>query len=218
MLRGTGGFAVLVDENKSEPDEQSAATEQGAGEPEQVDETEAETETEPETESELVALQAELADAEQRLQRVQADFANYRRRTAAEQARSEQRAIARFVIDLLPVADNLERALVAAESDASGDGSGLREGIEMIGRQLLDVLARYDIHPLDAEGKVFDPHLHEAVGVVETDVVPPDHVVEQLRRGYVVGSEVLRPALVRVAKPVAGDTADGSTDSSGREE
>lgn len=174
-------------------------------------------------ESQLAEAQARLAETEAQLQRTQADFANYRRRMMQEQQRWGDRAMARLAADLLPVVDNLERALAALEPVANaqdgraGDdrpagpaaGAGLKafaEGIRLTLRQFLDILAGHGIRPIEAVGRPFDPHFHEAVGHVETDAVPEEHVAVELQRGYTFKDEVLRPALVQVARrPAQGD-------------
>jgi len=165
---------------------------------------------------ELARVQAELADVEAQLQRSQADFANFRRRTAAEQARWGDRAVARLASDLLPVADNLERALAALASSQDAAVAAFREGVQLTLRQLHEVFAAYEIHPIDAVGRPFDPRIHEAVGQLETDAVPDEHVAAELQRGYTFKDEVLRPSLVQVARRPA--EAAGHTDASDEEE
>lgn len=169
-------------------------------------------------EAELDQVRAKLADTEAQLQRSQADFANYRRRMAAEQERWGDRAVARLARDLLPVADNLERALDALASSQDAASDAFREGVQLTLRQLLDTLAAYGIQPIDAVGRPFDPRIHEAVGRLETDAVPEDHVAAELQRGYTFKDEVLRPSMVQVAqRPARADAAD-PTDASDEEE
>lgn len=150
---------------------------------------------------ELQRLQEELAaarrEADQRLEqlkRVQADFANYRRRMMQEQGRWREQAIGDFVLQLLPVVDNLERALAVAP-----DGDPLKEGVAMVHRQMLETLGQAGVQPIEAEGQAFDPRLHEAVAREETRDVPDGHVIEVLQRGYLYQGRTLRPALVKVA-------------------
>jgi molecular chaperone GrpE len=135
----------------------------------------------------------------QALQRVTADFANYRRRTAAEQQRWGENAVGGFVLRLLPVVDNLERAVAAA-----GDAAALRQGVELTLRQLRDVFDAAGIRRMEAVGQPFDPARHEAVAGSAEGVV-----AEEYRAGYVQQDQVLRPAMVRVGPPEAAAGQDG---------
>lgn len=145
----------------------------------------------------------------QSLLRLKADFDNYRRRTAQDQARWGEAAVAAFIIQLLPVVDNLERALGAA-----GDGAAVRQGVEMTLRQLETVLAGAGVTAMSALGQPFDPARHEAVARGPAAEVAPGAVSEEYRKGYLLRDQVLRPAMVRVAaeggeSPAAGDGPAG---------
>jgi molecular chaperone GrpE len=139
------------------------------------------------------ALQAELESERQRSLRLAADFDNFRKRTARD---SEQRATAQkdaLIRDLLPVVDNLERALA---SHASTSAAQLRTGIEMTFQQLLDVFRRHGVKPEESLGESFDAHRHEAINA-RFDPGQPDHaVLEVVQRGYRRGDEIIRPAKV----------------------
>lgn len=163
--------------------------------------------------AELRAAEAELRAAEagrraedllSQLQRMKADFDNYRRRMTQEQARWQDGAVARFVAELLPVVDNLERGLDSAA--ASGEGASLREGIALTLRQLHEVLERHGVRPIEAVGTPFDPERHEAMARVEEGDRAEDTVVEEFRKGYLYKGSVLRPALVKVAVGVNNRT------------
>lgn len=151
--------------------------------------------------SELEATRRELEQTQQSLRRLHADFANYRKRMQSEKAQAETRAIGRFAREILPVLDNLERALASLENLQGGDPSSWREGIALVVRQFRDILASQGIVPIEAVGKPFDPRLHEAMAQVETEEVPENHVVEEFQRGYLYGEQTLRPSLVSVATP-----------------
>lgn len=138
----------------------------------------------------------ELADLRERHLRLRADFENYRKRAERERNERVRRGVGEALVELLPVADNLERAL-AAQSGLED----LRRGVEMIARQLADVLARQGVEPIEALGRPFDPQLHEAVAREESDEVEEPTVVGELQRGFLHGDRLLRPALVRVAMP-----------------
>jgi molecular chaperone GrpE len=141
----------------------------------------------------------ELAELRDRHLRLLADFDNFRKRAERELEERTRYMLAEPIRELLPVLDNLERALAA--QGAEGD---LIRGVEMIARQFLEVLRRFGVEPIPAVGAPFDPRRHEAVMSVEsTDVAEPT-VVEELQRGYVLRDRLLRPALVRVAVPDSG--------------
>ena len=132
----------------------------------------------------------------ERLLRVTAEFDNYRKRTERERREWVDQAAGDLLGDLLPVVDNLDRALAAD----TGDGDALRQGVEIIRRQLLDVMARRGVAPIEAVGADFDPTLHEAVAHEPGDGHRDGEVVKELRRGYTLRQRLLRPSMVMVAK------------------
>ena len=132
----------------------------------------------------------------ERLLRVTAEFDNYRKRTDRERSEWVDQAAGDLLGDLLPVVDNLDRALAAD----TGDGDALRQGVEIIRRQLLDVMARRGVAPIEAVGADFDPTLHEAVAHEPGDGHRDGEVVKELRRGYTLRQRLLRPSMVMVAK------------------
>lgn len=132
----------------------------------------------------------------ERLLRVKAEFDNYRKRTERERRELIEQAAGDLLGDLLPVVDDLERAL-AAETQ---DGDAYRRGVEIIHKQLLDVMARRGVAPIEAVGADFDPALHQAVVHEPGDGHRDGEVVEELRRGYTLRQRLLRPSMVKVAK------------------
>ncbi len=132
-----------------------------------------------------------------RLLRLTAEFDNYRKRTERERRELSEAAGVDVIRDLLPVVDDLERALGAP---ATADAASYREGVELIRRQLLDVLRRRGVEALDVVGHDFDPSWHEAVGHDEADGRRDGQVTTEVRRGYRIGQRLLRPAMVKVAK------------------
>lgn len=144
---------------------------------------------------ELAAQNAMLLDS---LKRLKADFDNYRKRMVKEQTRILETAEASLVKKLLPVIDNLERA-IASEDGAAADG--LREGVAKVLELMLDTLTREGLEAIDPEGEPFDPEHHEAMMVVETDDCPEDTVTDVIQKGYRFGGLLLRPAMVRVSCP-----------------
>ncbi len=132
----------------------------------------------------------------ERLLRVTAEFDNYRKRTERERRELIDQAAGDLLGDLLPVVDDLERAL-AAETQ---DGDAYRRGVEIIHKQLLDVMARRGVAPIEAVGADFDPALHQAVVHEPSDGHRDGEVVAELRRGYTLRRRLLRPSMVKVAK------------------
>lgn len=145
----------------------------------------------------LAAQNTELLDA---LKRLKADFDNYRKRMIKEQTRVLETAEADLVKKLLPVIDNLERALASAGD--TGQNTGLAEGVAKVFELMLDTLAREGLEVIDPEGEPFDPEHHEAMMVVETDECPEDTVTDVIQKGYRFAGALLRPAMVRVSCPV----------------
>ena len=145
---------------------------------------------------ELEALRAENEELIDTLQRLQADFDNYRKRAARDQEALVARAGERVVKDLLPILDDLERALEAAEEH---EEAKLEEGVKLVHRQLEQLLEREGLAPVETDGK-FDPHVHEAL-LTQPSESEEGSVVEVLQKGYRLGDRVLRPARVVVAGP-----------------
>ena len=152
--------------------------------------------TAPPAQTELEKLKAERDTLLDRLARSQAEFVNARKRAAREQQEFRDYASADVIKALLPIFDSFERALQAPASQSSE----FRNGIELIYKQLQNTLARLGVRPVPAKGEPFDPHLHEAIEMVETTDVPDHQVIEELQRGYKLKERLLRPAMVRVAK------------------
>ena len=151
-------------------------------------------------EGETARLRDELEEARGRYLRLRADFENFRKRVERERGESARRAIAEPIRELLPVVDNLERALAAG-----GETEELRGGVELILRQLVEVLRRFGVAEIPALGLAFDPEVHEAVARVEDPEVSAPTVIAELQRGYWLGDRLLRPAMVRVAVPAEHD-------------
>ena len=130
------------------------------------------------------------------LQRLKAEFDNFRKRTESERAAQAARASESLVKELLPVLDDLERALVAAEEH---EEAKLEDGVRLVHRALADVLARAGLAEIETDG-AFDPHVHEALLAQPVEGAEPGSVVEVLQKGYRLGDRVLRPARVVVAE------------------
>ena len=129
-----------------------------------------------------------------RLARMQAEFDNARKRAEREKAEFRDYATGSVVEQFLPVVDNFELAL-----KSKGTAEQMRHGVELIVKQMEEVLARMQVTAIPTVGEEFDPRLHEALGSVERDDLPDQHVAEEIRRGYKIRERMLRPAMVRVA-------------------
>ncbi|MGG0811399.1 nucleotide exchange factor GrpE [Paenibacillus alvei] len=147
--------------------------------------------------AELAKAKAEAEDYQQRYLRAQADFDNFRRRTLKEKEDFAKYASAKLVTELLPVLDNFERAL--ATEQASSEAESFIKGVDMIFRQLGQVLEQEGVKPMEAVGQPFNPEFHQAVMTVDTDEYEEGVVVEELQKGYMLKDKVLRPAMVKVS-------------------
>lgn len=152
--------------------------------------------TGPAADVELQKLKAERDTLLDRLARSQAEFENSRKRATREQQEFRDYATAEVIKTFLPMFDSFERALQAPATPSNE----FRNGIELIYRQLQDALSRLGVRPVPAKGEPFDPHVHEAIEMVETTDVPDHQVIEELQRGYKLKERLLRPAMVKVAK------------------
>lgn len=148
-------------------------------------------------EGELARLRAELLDLTSRLMRAQADFENYRKRVAREREELALYANQKLLLGILPVLDNLERAL--AVPPAPGDEK-LRQGVELTARSFREILAREGLEPIEAVGQAFDPNRHEAVTTIESEEHEDGTVVMEFQKGYRLGDRVIRPSMVQVSK------------------
>lgn len=131
-----------------------------------------------------------------RLARAQADFENARKRASREQQEYRDYAVADALKALLPVLDSFDRALQHTDIDPEE----LRSGIELINKQMHDVLAKLGLRPIPAKGEPFDPRFHEAVEMVDTSNAEDHEVLDELQRGYKLKDRLLRPSMVRVAR------------------
>ncbi|MGQ9630083.1 MAG: nucleotide exchange factor GrpE [bacterium] len=133
-----------------------------------------------------------------RLLRVAAEFDNYKKRMEKERADIIRYANVDLIQELLPVLDNLERALSSAKESHSVES--LIQGVEITLKQFLTILGKYGLEKIEAEGQKFDPNVHEAMMVEESEEHGENVIIEELQRGYKIGDRVVRPSLVKVAK------------------
>jgi molecular chaperone GrpE len=139
-------------------------------------------------------LAAERAELQDLLQRRQAEFENFRRRTERERSEFVQYAGMEMIRELLPIVDDFDRAMKA---DPSGDGYA--KGIELIHTRLADTLKKAGLEPIDTEGKTFDPHVHQAVEKVQTEEAEDHAILGEFQKGYFFKGKLLRPSMVKVA-------------------
>jgi len=190
----TAGADDVITEQR--PVEEPAASQQAN---EQASEQATYAEVVPEAEdtvskSEYDLLKAERDQLIDRLARLQAEFDNARKRAEREKADFRDFATGNVVDQFLPVVDNFQLALAS-----TGDVEQLRSGVQLIVKQMEETLQRMNVTAIPAVGEPFDPRVHEALGSVDRNDIPDQHVAEEIRRGYKLRDRLLRPALVRVA-------------------
>ena len=173
----------------------------GEGEDESSSRTQAAAASQPapvaqQAEAEVQKLKAERDSLLDRLARLQAEFENARKRSAKEQQDFREYAVMDAVKSLLPILDSFERALQTAGPEASD----FRGGVELIYKQLQDALVKQGLRPIPAKGEPFDPHLHQAIEMVDTTGAEDHQVLEELQRGYKLKDRLLRPSMVKVAR------------------
>jgi molecular chaperone GrpE len=151
-----------------------------------------------ELEAAVAKLEQEKKENFDKYLRAVADLENYRKRNKRDLDDARAEAKTKVLKEMLPVVDNLERAVEHAEK--SGEPGAVVDGVRLVLRQFLTSFERVDVTPVDAANQPFDPNLHEAISQQETDEFPPGTVVQVLQRGYRLGDRLLRPALVVVAK------------------
>ena len=159
----------------------------------------AEGDTEASLDDELSQLKEDLLAARDAALRAQADAQNVKRRAEQDVEKARKFALERFASDLLPVVDNLERALEAA----SGDDEAIKpiaEGVELTLKSFIDVLGKNKVDVVDPQGEPFDPNLHQAITMIENKEVEPNTVTAVMQKGYSLNGRLIRPAMVMVSK------------------
>lgn len=156
-------------------------------------------------EGKLKSKEEEARQTYDRLLRVSAEFENYKKRSARELEDFRKFANQSLLKEMLSVADNLELAVNSADGRKDID-KNLVDGLHMTLREILRVFEKFNVRPIEAKGKPFDPAFHEAVMREETDAYPENTVINQLQKGYMIHDRLLRPAMVVVAMPKKGKT------------
>ncbi|MDD5005507.1 MAG: nucleotide exchange factor GrpE [Candidatus Omnitrophica bacterium] len=156
--------------------------------------------------SEIEKLEKELADYKNKLEdssdrylRLQAEFDNAKKRMQREQQEFVKYANEGMILELLGILDDLERSVEARETNHQ-DPEAFLKGIEMILSHIYEMLKKNNVKPIEAKGKIFDPHLHEALMQAENDQYPENTIIEELQKGYMLGERVIRTAKVQVSK------------------
>ena len=187
--------AVNDDQVAPQDDKKAALDELNADiEAELVDQMDQEPE-----QSETEQLQQQVASAKDQVLRVQAEMQNLRRRAERDVENAHKYALDKFAPELLPVVDNLERALAAIDSEDAGQ-KAVAEGIELTLKTFVDVLLRYKVEAVDPAGQPFDAELHQAVSMVPNADIEPNTVMDVFQKGYTLNGRLLRPAMVVVSK------------------
>ena len=190
---------TINEEVEIENNEQVELTEENTGEP-VVGQSEptnvAESNPVDEYLQEIEQLKAKLEEADNRILRLQADFDNFRRRTRLDQEASEKYRAQKLITDLLPALDNFERAMkVEADNEQT---RVLLQGMDMVYRGMVEALKKEGVEPIEAIGKEFDPHLHQAVMQGEDESYGANIITDEFQKGYLLKDRVIRPSMVKV--------------------
>ena len=193
----------MAEEDQKQPeagqDQEPVAQEQEAQEPIQA---EGEEQTPESPEETIARLEEAASSAHDEALRAQAEAQNTIRRAEQDVEKARKFALERFCNELLPVVDNLERALEAAEGDEE-ILKPIAEGVELTLKSFLDALQKFSIEPVSPQGEPFDPQLHQAMTMVENGEVDPNTVIAVMQKGYTLNGRLVRPAMVMVSKSPA---------------
>jgi len=187
---------VVEERNEQMVEEVKEAQTEEAVAPENGEETVVEKNESSLLQEKVDELQAKLSETEGRMIRLQADFENYKRRVQLDKQAAEKYRSQNLVSDILPALDNFERAMQVEAND--DQMKSLLQGMEMVYRQLQEALAKEGVEAIEAVGKQFDPHEHQAVMQVEDSEFESNAVVEEFQKGYKLKDRVIRPSMVKV--------------------
>ncbi|MCT4661557.1 MAG: nucleotide exchange factor GrpE [Tissierellales bacterium] len=185
--------------SKEKKEQKAQECEEETLEAEETEEQVEEEKTDKEQEKKEVEASPEEESFKERLVRLQADFANFKKRTEREKSDIYKYAAEGVMEDLLPTLDNFERALTAAETESDSE-DGFCEGMKLIYTSFVETLQKHGLKEIEAEGASFDPQKHHAVMQAEVEGVEADTVVEVFQKGYSVKDKVIRPSMVKVAR------------------
>jgi molecular chaperone GrpE len=193
------GWRASVAEQNSKQTEAEAPTETPARDADPAQQADVAESQEDSLEDVLAALQDDLVTAREDVLRAQADAQNVMRRAEQDVEKARKFALERFCSELLPVVDNLERALEATAGD-NEIVKPIAEGVELTLKSFLDALKKFHIEAVDPQGEPFDPQLHQAMSMVENADVEPNTVIAVMQKGYTLNGRLVRPAMVMVSK------------------
>ena len=193
---------MSTEQNHQEPDPQDPGSEDAAEPRSETEQSEAESAT-----SEVEQLTTDLANAKDQVLRTHAEMQNLRRRMERDVENAHKYALEKFVGELLPVVDNLERS-IQAMTDVGDEFKAVSDGIELTLKSFQDVLARFKVEAVDPGGEVFNPDLHQAMSMLEVPDVTPNTVIDVFQKGYTLNGRLIRPAMVVVAKLAANNTSE----------
>ena len=179
------------DENQAEEEAEQSPYAAGSGEGQQP---EVDVKSVDELEAEITKLQEAVAAEKDRTLRLQADFENFRRRTAKEKEELAAVITQEFLKDMLPLVDNFERAMAAGGKDIET----FQKGVGMISTQLFEILKKHGLEPIETEGKKFEPNFHQAVMRIENPELEDETIAQELQKGYMAKGRVIRPSMVQV--------------------
>jgi len=199
-----------VDNSAQDPAERTDVPADGGGDgfPVEVDTSSVDDGRIAQLEEALAKAEQEKRDNWDKFVRISADLENYRKRAKRDLDDARHEAKTRVLKEMLPVVDNLERAIEHADK-TSGDVNAIIDGVRLVLRQFMQAFERNDVTPIDAVGRPFDPNLHEAISQQESAEHPPGTVMQALQRGYKMGDRLLRPALVVVSRGQPRSNEDG---------
>lgn len=193
---------MSTEQNHQEPDPQDPGSEDAAESRPETEQSEAQSAT-----GEVEQLTTDLANAKDQVLRTHAEMQNLRRRMERDVENAHKYALEKFVGELLPVVDNLERS-IQAMADVDGDFKAVSDGIELTLKSFQDVLARFKVEAVDPGGEAFNPDLHQAMSMLEVPDVKPNTVIDVFQKGYTLNGRLIRPAMVVVAKSAANNTSE----------
>jgi molecular chaperone GrpE len=198
-------MASPEEEAKQNPEETTAEAPVNEPDAEAVDETEApETAAEPTPEQALEAALEEVAKFRDAALRAEAEMQNMQRRTARDVENAHKFGIEKFLQNLLPVVDSLEKAIESAEQAAGGEAeNAIAEGVRLCHKLLIDVMAKENVEVIDPMGEPFDPNEHQAMSMVENPDMEPNSVFAVVQKGYKLNGRLVRAAMVMVTKAPA---------------
>ena len=193
---------MSTEQNHQEPDPQDPGSEDAAESRPETEQSEAQSAT-----GEVEQLTTDLANAKDQVLRTHAEMQNLRRRMERDVENAHKYALEKFVGELLPVVDNLERS-IQAMADVDGDFKAVSDGIELTLKSFQDVLARFKVEAVDPGGEAFNPDLHQAMSMLEVPDVTPNTVIDVFQKGYTLNGRLIRPAMVVVAKSAANNSSE----------